>query len=54
MDVKTYEALKHRYHVAGKRAAGKPPGSKEQRDYEIAKREYHRAGEELRRGRASG
>lgn len=49
MTRKEYEAIKHRYHVLGKRAAGKAAGSKEQQEYEKAKNEYHRAGEELRR-----
>lgn len=44
-----YERLKHVYHVTGKRALGKRAGSVEQIAYETAKREFHRAGEELRR-----
>lgn len=54
MTPKEYERLKHAYHVAGKRAKGKAAGTSEQIAYEDAKRRYHRAGEELQRGRQRG
>jgi hypothetical protein len=46
-----YDRAKHKYHILGKRAAGKDQGSTEHREYEAAKREYHRLGEELRRAK---
>jgi hypothetical protein len=46
-----YDRAKRAYRSAGKAALGKPAGAVEQRAYEERKREYHRAGEELRRAR---
>lgn len=46
-----YDAAKDRYRQAGKKARGKPHDSVEWRAYEKAKREYHHAGEMLRKAK---
>ena len=46
-----YDKIKAAYHAAGKRAKGAKAGTKEAVAYEEAKHRYHRAGEELRRGK---
>lgn len=43
-----YREKRKRYIKAGHLALGAPSGSKARADYEQAKRDYHRAGEELR------
>jgi hypothetical protein len=44
-----YEHVKRLYHKVGKKAAGKPASSQEQRDYTTVKTEYHRLGRLLGR-----
>ena len=46
---KDYMRVKQKFAQLGRRAQGKPSSSAEYIAYEKAKREYHRAGEALRR-----
>jgi hypothetical protein len=47
-----YNRLTRAYHVAGKRAAGKPTSSTVKKDYRLIKRERERVGRQL--GRLTG
>ena len=48
---RTYAESRWLYHVLGKRAAAPNATARDHAAYEAAKREYHRAGDELRRAK---